>query len=100
MECRGAWGDLTGIGQYRTYRREKGNETHLGERFFDRGVSEIHPGVLAACCTCGFFAYTCKKSRLMGMLSEFVRYKYLYYIYVRKRNKLLVNRELVALDTR
>jgi 2'-5' RNA ligase len=31
---------------------------------------------LAACCTCGFFAYSCKKSRLMGMLSEFVRYKY------------------------
>jgi type I restriction enzyme R subunit len=30
---------------------------------------------LAACCTCGFCAYSCKKSRLMGMLSEFVRNK-------------------------
>jgi hypothetical protein len=29
---------------------------------------------LAACCTCGFFAYPCKKSRLMGMLSEFTWY--------------------------
>jgi hypothetical protein len=38
--------------------------------------------LLAACCTCGFFAQggfgapSCKKSRLMGMLLEFVRYKY------------------------
>ncbi|MDR1904153.1 MAG: four helix bundle protein [Treponema sp.] len=31
---------------------------------------------IAACCTCGFFAYSCKKSRSMGMLLEFARYKY------------------------
>ncbi|MDR2094547.1 MAG: fibronectin type III domain-containing protein [Treponema sp.] len=30
---------------------------------------------LAACCTCGFFAYSCKKSRLSGLLMQFTRYK-------------------------
>jgi Na+-driven multidrug efflux pump len=37
---------------------------------------------LAACCTCGFFAYTCKKFRLIGMLLEFARYKYSFYEYL------------------
>jgi hypothetical protein len=30
---------------------------------------------LAACCTCGIFAYICKNSRLSGLLMQFERYK-------------------------
>jgi putative aldouronate transport system permease protein len=40
------------------------------------GIINRAISALAACCTCGFFAYSCKKSRSMGMLSEFARYKY------------------------
>jgi hypothetical protein len=37
---------------------------------------------LAACCTCGFFACSCKKSLIIGLLTQFVRYKYSFYEYL------------------
>jgi hypothetical protein len=48
----------------------------LGQRTGNVRQDQVLTGLLAACCTCGFFAYSCKKSRSMGMLSEFSRYKY------------------------
>jgi hypothetical protein len=37
---------------------------------------------LGACCTCGFFACSCKKSSIIGLLTQFVRYKYSFYEYL------------------